>query len=96
MATGTRRSRDEELLISAAETIGSTLGTLAAKAGAAAKAVTGRKFPPAPEAARGSRNRGERSTTKIGRRRKNRARKRATSSGPRRGRKTSSARAKRR
>lgn len=42
MATETKRSRDEQMLISAAETIGSTLGTLAAKAEAATKALTGR------------------------------------------------------
>lgn len=41
MTTGTKRSKDEQLLISAAETIGSTLGTIAARAEAAAKALRG-------------------------------------------------------
>lgn len=44
MTTGTKRSKDERLLISAAETIGSTLGALAAKAESAAKALGGRKL----------------------------------------------------
>jgi hypothetical protein len=43
VATGTKRSRDEQLLISAAETIGSTLGAIAAKAEAATKALRGGK-----------------------------------------------------
>jgi hypothetical protein len=38
-----KRPKDEALLISVAESIGSTLGTIAAKANAAQKALTGRR-----------------------------------------------------
>lgn len=41
MTTGTKHSKDERLLINAAETIGSTLGAIAARAEAAAKALRG-------------------------------------------------------
>jgi hypothetical protein len=44
-----KRPKDETLLISVAESIGSTLGTIAAKANAAQKALTGRRVVHAVE-----------------------------------------------
>jgi hypothetical protein len=44
MNTDAKHSKDEQLLINAAETIGSTLGAIAARAEAAAKALRGRNL----------------------------------------------------
>jgi hypothetical protein len=59
VTTGAKRSRDKQLLISAAETIGSTLGTIAARAEAAAKALGGRKLMRTAEHVTKALNRGK-------------------------------------
>lgn len=59
MTTSTKRSKDERLLISAAETIGSTLGAIAAKAESAAKALAGGKLIKKAEGVTKAINRGK-------------------------------------
>ena len=74
-----RPSKDEAILTSVAETIGSTLGTIAAKAGAVQKAFTKKVAAAKPhvrraakKAAKGRTNRGKRAGNRraaLGRRR---------------------------